>query len=165
MGLLVNCHISLIFSKYCHINYCYIFKFLKKIVIFKLSYKNMTIFANCHIFLKIVIFPKYDKKKKPMHPTRTQKIFPSLTPQLQNICWWLHGIQPCRVCRSSLEAFVVWEGWGGGVAGGLAGWGCVAGCGDRSLERGWGTGLQGVGCRWFPETDFSFLVQEAFSRS
>ena len=63
MGLLVNCHISLIFSKYCHINYCHIFKFLKKIVIFKLSYKNMTIFANCHIFLKIVIFPKYDKKK------------------------------------------------------------------------------------------------------
>ena len=63
MGLQVNCHISLIFSKYCHITYCHIFNFLKKIVIFILSYKNMTIFANCHIFLKIVIFPKYDKKK------------------------------------------------------------------------------------------------------
>ena len=26
----------------------------------------MTIFANGHIFLKMVIFAKYDKKKKPM---------------------------------------------------------------------------------------------------
>ena len=38
----------------------------------------MTIFANCHIFLKIVIFVKYDKKKTygrgavlyPTHPGR-----------------------------------------------------------------------------------------------
>ena len=53
------------FSKYCHI-----FKILKKNVIFKLSYKNMTIFANCHIFLKIVIFPKYDKKKTNAPPQK-----------------------------------------------------------------------------------------------
>ena len=63
IGILVNCHISQIFAKYCHIAYCHIFQNSQKIVIFKLSYKNMTIFANCHIFLKIVIFVKYDKKK------------------------------------------------------------------------------------------------------
>ena len=31
---------------------------------FKLSYKNMTIFVNCHIYIKNVIFTKYDNKKK-----------------------------------------------------------------------------------------------------
>ena len=51
------------FQNNCHIANCHILKILKFIVILKLSYKNMTIFANCHIFLKIVIFAKYDKKK------------------------------------------------------------------------------------------------------
>ena len=42
-------------------------KILKIIVMFKL-YKNMTIFANCHIFMKNFIFTKYDNKKKKQLP-------------------------------------------------------------------------------------------------
>ena len=58
-----NCHISENFKKNYHIADGNILKSFKIIVILKLSYLNMTIFANCHIFKKNTEIVIYDKKK------------------------------------------------------------------------------------------------------
>ena len=55
-------HVSDFFKQLSYDGNCHILKILKIIIILKLSYKNMNIFINCRIFLKIVIFAQYDKK-------------------------------------------------------------------------------------------------------
>ena len=81
IALLVNSELSfskikiVIFFKLiknCHIPDGHILKIFKIIVMFKLSYKNMTIFVNCHIYIKNVIFTKYDNKKKTNDPHPSQ---------------------------------------------------------------------------------------------